>query len=275
MSSLVPEVRIDVNGRHVTRHVKPSTTPPSLLRSIPSPHLYSEEFSSSFENAQAVAGLVFSFTEDEQMIDANGNEVHDYGFEEAVDAMSEMLSSKTLIFLKQKLEHANGRLKVILAEQVCPEIADFCHNRQSGTENSPPTLSTRSSVHHSIRIAPMADDFAASDAELSKVLSSIYNSTRSVRRECSSPEWKAILKDDGKRDRMIESEFVVNYVTNSRVGYEKDHTPREIFDNRMQIMDNYERVKKHQNEFAKRGVIDVGILDELDKISAPIRDGSL
>jgi len=74
---------------------------------------------------------------------------------------------------------------------------------------------------------------------------------------------------------MIESEFVVNYVTNSRVGYEKDHTPREIFDNRMQIMDNYERVKKHQNEFAKRGVIDVGILDELDKISAPIRDGSL
>lgn len=276
MSSLVPEIRVDVNGRHVTRHVKSGNVPQNLLRSIPEPHLYSHEFSSSFANAQSVSELIYTFNDNGQMIDAYGKECHDFGFEEAVDALSDMLPSKTLILLRQKLERADGRLKQILAEQVYSEILDSCEDRRNNGDAPTLSMAAKNTIRDGIELSALADDFAGSDAEMSDILSSMYNATRSIRRECSSPEWKEILTDDEKLKRLVESEFVVNFVSNSRIEYQSpDQSPEDIFKNRMKIMDNYGRIKTHQAEFKERGEINVGILDEMDRMNIAVREGTL
>lgn len=275
MSGLVPEVRVDVNGRRVTRHVRPSTTPVTMLRSIPEPHLYSTEFSRSFAAAQAVGELLYSFNGDGQMLDAYGEEVHDYGFEEAVDALRSMLPSSTLESFRQHLEKAEGRHRQILWEQVANDVYDYCMNTQQSVDNEKLSSGSRAAIQGGIDIAALVDDFVDSDAEMGAITSSIYNSVRSVRRECGTPEWEAILDDDAKRKRLMESEFIVNFVTKERIGYEPKLAPVTAFQERMAIMDEYDRVKKHQVEFAKRGQIDLGILDEMDRMSFALREGTL
>jgi hypothetical protein len=275
MSGLVPEVRVDVNGRRVTRHVKPSTVPASVLRKIPEPHLYSTEFSQSFANAQAVGELLYSFDDNGQMLDVFGDEIHDYGFEEAVDALSEMLPSAILASLRQNLENAEGRHKQILWEQVANDVYDYCLNKQQSVDNERLSSNSRASIASGIVLSSLADDFAESGVERVDITTAIYNSTRSVRRECRTPEWEVILDDDEKRQRLVESEFIVNFVTKESIDRYSGLAPVETFQQRMAIMDEYDRVKKHQGEFAKRRKIDLGILDEMDKMSFALREGTL
>lgn len=275
MSGLVPEVRVDVNGRRVTRHVKPSTVPASVLRSIPQPHLYSTEFSQAFANAQAVGELLYSFDDNGQMLDAYGTEVHEYGFEEAVDALSEMLPSTILLSLQQNLERAEGRHKQILWEQVANDVYDYCTNKQQSVGNERLSNNSRAAIQCGIDLASLADDFADSRAEMSTITGAIYNSARAVRRECRTPEWEAILDDDEKQQRLLESEFIVNFITKERIGYEPKGQPTNVFHERMEIMKEYGRVKKYQAEFSKRQKIDLGILDEMDRMSFALREGTL
>lgn len=275
MSGLVPEVRVDVNGRRVTRHVRPSTTPASVLRIIPEPHLYSTEFSLAFANAQAVGELLYSFDGNGQMIDAYGTEVHEYGFEEAVDSLSEMLPSTILGSLRERLENAEGRHKQIIWEQVANDIYDYCMNKQQSVDNERLSSNSRADIKAGAELAYLADDFADGGAEMNEITSAVYNSARAVRRTCNTPEWEAILDTDEKRQRLMESEFIVNFVTKDRIDYKSDLGPIDVFRERMAIMTEYESVKKHQAEFANRRKIDLSIINEMDKMSIALREGTL
>lgn len=275
MSYLVPEVRVDVNGRRVTRHVKPTTGPSLGTPFIPDPNIYSKEFSQSWGAAREVSELLYSFNDDGQMLDAYGDEVHDYGFEEVAPALQEMLPSETLLSLQKHLEGAEGRRKLLLWEQVANNVYDYCLNSQQGIDNEKLGIGPRAVIQGGINLAKLADDFVAPDFDLDDLASAMKHSARMIRRNYSTPKWNEVLNTAEKKQKFLESEFIVYFVTKNRPILNEEPDPEKVFKERMMVMDEYDRIKRHQDEFTRRGNIDVSILDELDQMSWVLRDGTL
>ena len=100
MTHLIPEKRMDVNGHMVTRHVLPPSLQTKAV-SMPPPNAMSE-VEQKYALASSIANDLFTF-DGYDMIDANGDESHEYTFEEAVDALSDMLPNHVLKEIKQSL----------------------------------------------------------------------------------------------------------------------------------------------------------------------------
>ena len=282
MSHLVPEKRMNVNGHLVTKHVR--VTPHDALNrkklDIPPvsqlSSLYSQEFSDSLTSASAVAELIYSFDENDNMVEPNGEEVHDYGYEEARDAMLDLFPAKTLQKLQKELDGLpEGRQKVILAHNVLQDIHEACERRQNGEPIERMSKISLTSVNDGIALSALAHDFAEPDASLSEIYSAMYVASRSVRRNCSGAQWEPLLPDEDARRQMVEAEFIVSLLTDSRLEYERDKTPEEIYRHRKEVLEKYPLVKKYQGVFRERGAIDITLLDELDKNSSAIREGTL
>ena len=282
MSRLVPEKRLNVNGHLVTKHVRATPQYSSIRKKFDIPpvsqlsSLYSQEFSDALTSASAVAELIYSFDENDNMVEPNGEEVHDYGYEEARDAMLDLFPAKTLQKLQNELDGLpEGRHKVILSHNVLQDISEACERRQNGEPIERMSKISLTSVSDGIALSALAHDFAEPDAELSEIYSSMYIASRSIRRNCVGVEWEQLLTDEDARRKMLETEFIIHFVTDSRLEYERYKAPAETYKHRMEIMEHYQRIKEHQSLFRERREINIGMMDELDKNSLAIREGTL
>lgn len=274
MSNLEPQKRMDVNGRLVTRHVRPAATP-VLARSFPVPYL-SDHANNSYTAAASIAGFMFTVDDSGELLDSYGNEQHEFTFEEAVDAIDTMFPLAALRAIQEKLKSLpEGRIKHLILEPLYPQIENHCLDKQNEHEVSQLSKRAVNIITDSLELAEFADDFTPSDTDEERILSSMFSSSRSVLKEYENEEWREVLPDEDTRRKLLEAEFIVNFLTGSKIEYERNKIPADTFRHRMSIRENYSRIKEHQAVFRERRIIDVGMLDDLDNTSLAIREGTL
>lgn len=276
MANLIPEKRMNKNGVMVVKHVRADVPLTRKPFTIPPVSQFSKEFGTALTSASAVTESLYAFNDDDTMIDVQGNEVHEYGYEEARDALMDLLPHTMLVKLEDKLSGLpEGRLKALIADQVYEDIASRCKDAQKGEEASRMGRIATRTLDDGLELAHFADDFAAPDAELGEITSVMYWASRSVRRNCDTEEWNKLLSNEDAHIKMLESEFIVHLVTNRDITHESDKAPHEIYRRRMEILENYEMVKKHQDYFRERKMVDIAILDQLENTASAVREGVL
>jgi hypothetical protein len=276
MGNLVPQKRMNVNGHLVTKHVRAESPLKRKPFTIPPVSQFSQEFGTSLTSACAIAESIYSFDHNDQLLDVYGKEVHDYGYEEARDALIDLLPHTTLKNLADKLNGLpEGRLKILLAEQVHEDIAIAIRHKRDGEEITRLGKLGVHTVNDGIDLAQFADDFSAPDEDTDSIVNSMYSASRSVRRACFTDEWKALLPDEESYRHMVEAEFIVNILTEGSIERDEGKSVAELYAHRKEVLDNLTRIKKHQAHFRERAEINLGMLDELDKTSSAVREGVL
>lgn len=275
MNNLVPEKRMDVNGKLVTRHVLPPSASTKPVNNIPVVTGMSEVMQ-KYEVAKYVGERLFS-SQGLHEFEKNpfGDNLDEYSREEAIDALYDLLPMETLNKLRTTVKE--GRINQLIFFSMEHSIYHFCLNRQEGKTDHLPDPTTIQEIADTAAICYFVDTFTDGGAEAKNVAVSVVKASSSIQRVCSGPEWEKRFLGNDLRDRLLESEYIVNYITNEQLEWSEQYEldPDSLIQQRLELLNSVDIIKKNQNLLKERGSIDPTLINELDDSASALREGTL
>ena len=155
------------------------------------------------------------------------------------------------------------------------DVYNFCIDKQRDREEYRVTGTSLQETLDCVSLARFVSEFTDEEVDNTFAMASMHKASLSIQRTCTGTEWGKLLDGDDLRQRLLESEYVVNLLTNSQMEWDNELSPQQLMETRLELLNDVDRIKQHQAILTERGSIDSVFLDELEKSESALREGAL